>query len=95
MGSPDTDWAEKRKKGLVRYLLVDGVFFTGGPFAVLMQVFGYFFLADTNQTFSGYFVSVRTWLTFFAHAAIFGSIMGGIKWWRNERTFASENKTTN
>jgi hypothetical protein len=95
MASPDTNWAERRKKGFGRYLLVDGFFFTGGPFAVLMQIFGYFFLADANQTFSDYFVSARTWLTFFAHAGLFGGIMGSIKWWRNERAFASENKTTN
>ncbi len=31
-------WAEKRKRGLVRYLLIDGILFTGGPFAVVMQI---------------------------------------------------------
>ena len=95
MASPDTNWAEKRKRGFVRYLLVDGIFYIGGPFAVMMQILGYFFLADADQRFSDYFVSSRTWITFFAHAALFGGIMGSIKWWRNEKAFANESKTTN
>ena len=36
------DWAEKKKLGIARYLLVDGILFTGGPFAVVMQVIGFF-----------------------------------------------------
>ena len=95
MASPDTNWAERRKKGFGRYLLIDGVFFMGGPFAVMMQILGYFFLAGADEKFSAYFTSTRTWITFFAHAALFGGIMGCIKWWRNEKVFASENKTTN
>lgn len=94
MALPDTNWTERRKKGFVRYLLIDGVFFMGGPFAVMMQILGYFFLAEANQKFSAYFVSSRTWITFFAHAVLFGSIMACIKWWRNEKAFASGNKTT-
>jgi hypothetical protein len=94
MTPSDAHWEEKRKKGFVRYLLVDGIFWTGGPFAVLMQVAGYFFLADQNQTFADYFVSPRTWFTFFVHATLFGGIMGSIKWWRSERAFVKENRTS-
>ncbi|MBK9768921.1 MAG: hypothetical protein IPP63_18945 [Chloracidobacterium sp.] len=36
-------WAEKRARGIVRFLLIEGVLFTGGPFAVILQVVGYFF----------------------------------------------------
>lgn len=95
MAFTETDWAEKRKNGFVRYLLVYGIFYTGGPFAVLMQIAGYFLLADADQRFSDYFVSSGTWITFFAHAVLFGGIMGSYFWWRNEKAFASENKTTN
>ena len=90
-----TNWAERRKKGFLRFLLIDGIFFTGGPFAVLMQIAGYFLLADADQKFSDYFVSSRTWITFFAHAVLVGSIMGSINWRRNEKAFAAENKTPN
>lgn len=82
-------WAEKRKKGLARYLMFDGVIITGGPFALVMQVIGYFLLTDPGTSFGQYFSASRTWMTFFFHATLFGAIMGFINWRRNERAFAS------
>ena len=85
------EWAEKRKRGLARYLLVDGILFTGGPFAVVMQVIGFFLLRDEGQTFGQYFSSTRTWVTFLAHGILFGLIMGSINWRRNEKNAAARN----
>jgi len=85
------EWAEKRKRGLARYLLVDGILFTGGPFAVVMQVIGFFLLRDEGQTFGQYFSSTRTWITFLAHGILFGLIMGLINWRRNEKNAAARN----
>ena len=83
----NADWLEKRNRGLVRYLFFDGILITGGPFAVVMQVVGYFFLRDEGQGFGEYFGASRTWMTFFLHATLFGLIMGFINWWRHERSF--------
>ena len=85
MNYPDPNWVEKRKLGIARYLFIDGVLFTGGPFAVVMQAIGYFFLGDEGQTFGQYFMSSATWIRFFLHATLFGLVMAGIYWWRNER----------
>lgn len=82
------DWAEKRKLGIARYLMIDGILFTGGPFAVVMQVIGFFVLRDEGQTFGQYFSASRTWITFFAHATLFGLIIGFINWRRNEKNAA-------
>jgi hypothetical protein len=82
------DWAQKRKAGIWRYLLTDGVLFIGGPFAVVMQAVGYFILRDESQSFGEYFAASRTWITFFFHATLFGLIMGFVNWRRNERAFA-------
>ncbi|MEP6788185.1 MAG: hypothetical protein ABJB40_07135 [Acidobacteriota bacterium] len=87
----NADWLEKRNRGLLRYLFFDGVLIMGGPFAVVMQVVGYFFLRDEGQGFGEYFSASRTWITFFFHATLFGLIMGYINWWRNERSFANPN----
>lgn len=87
----EADWAIKRERGLVRFLMLDGIITTGGPFAVVLQVAGYFFLRDEGQTFGQYFSATRTWITFFFHATIFGLIMGYINWWRNEKEFAKTN----
>jgi hypothetical protein len=89
----DADWAEKRKKGLARYLMIDGVLITGGPFAVVMQVVGYFFLSDEGQTFGQYFSASRTWITFFFHATLFGGIIGFINWRRAEKAFGESNSS--
>ena len=85
------EWAEKRKSGIVRYLLIDGILFTGGPFAVVMQLIGVFLLRDEGQTFGQYFSSTRTWMTFLAHGTLFGLIIGFRNWWRNEKDAAAGN----
>jgi uncharacterized membrane protein len=82
------EWAEKRKRGLARYLMFDGILITGGPFAVVMQVIGFFLLRDEGQTFGQYFSASRTWMTFFFHATLFGLIIGFINWRRNEKAAA-------
>lgn len=84
-------WAEKRKRGMMSYLFWDGVLKTGGPFAVVMQVIGYFLLRDEGQTFGEYFASSRTWVTFFLHATLFGLIIGYLTWRRNESAFKDLN----
>ena len=89
----ERDWAEKRKNGLLRYLLIDGILFAGGPFAVVMQVVGYFILRDDGQSFGEYFTQTRTWVTFFLHGTLFGLVIGYLNWRRHEREFADkENK---
>lgn len=80
-------WEAKRDKGLARYLMVDGVLYTGGPFAVVLQVAGYFLFAMSEQTFGQYFASATTWLTFMLHGTLFGGIMGFIRWRRYERAY--------
>ena len=87
-------WAEKKKRGLVRYLLVDGILITGGPFAVILQVVGYFLFPGDAQTFGQYFADSTTWVRFFFHGTLFGLIMGFINWRRNERAF-TESKIEN
>ncbi len=87
-------WAEKRRKGLGRYLMFDGILWAGGPFAVVMQVIGYFVLAGESETFGQYFTATRTWTTFFLHATLFGLIMGFVNWRRNERSFAGHGTGT-
>ena len=82
-------WAEKRKAGMGRYLFLDGVIYTGGPFAVVMQIIGVFLLRDEGQSIGEYMSSSRTWVTFFLHATLFGLIIGFIRWRQNEKAFAS------
>ena len=79
------EWAVKREKGLGRFLLLDGVLFTGGPFAVVMQIAGFFLTWGEYETFGTYFTASRTWVTFLLHGTLFGLIIGYIKWRRNER----------
>lgn len=81
-------WAEKREKGLARYLMFDGILFTGGPFAVVMQIIGVFVLRDAGQTIGQYFMAPLTWMTFFFHSTLFGLIVGFLNWRRNEKSFA-------
>ena len=80
-------WAEKRKAGLVRYLLVDGILFAGGPFAVVMQIVGVFLLRDEGQSIGQYFTATRTWMTFMLHGTLFGLVVGFLNWKRAEKAF--------
>lgn len=81
-------WAEKRKRGLARYLLIDGILYTGGPFAVVMQIIGIFLLRDEGQTIGQYFTATQTWLTFMLHGTLFGLVVGFLNWKRNESSAA-------
>lgn len=81
-------WAEKRKLGLARYLIIDGILITGGPFAVVMQIIGLFLLREESQTIGQYFTSSRTWTTFFFHGTLFGLVIGYLNWRRNESSFS-------
>jgi uncharacterized membrane protein len=90
MKPPHPQWEEIRNRGKARYLFVDGVLFTGGPFALVMQVLGIFLLRDEGQSVVQYLSASKTWMTFFAHATLFGLIMGMINWWRNEKAFAQK-----
>ncbi|HMJ07540.1 MAG TPA: hypothetical protein VK468_00960 [Pyrinomonadaceae bacterium] len=83
------NWAEKRKSGIASFLFYDGVLKTGGPFAVVMQLVGYFILRDASQSFGQYFASSRTWITFFLHATLFGLVVGYLNWRRNEKAMQS------
>jgi hypothetical protein len=85
--SPEA-WTEKRNRGFLRYLLIDGILFTGGPFAVMMQVIGVLLLREENETIGQYFTATRTWLTFIAHGTLFGLVIGFINWRRNEKAFS-------
>ncbi len=88
-------WAEKRKRGIGRFLLIDGILIMGGPFAVVMQVLGVFLLREEGQSIGEYFTATRTWVTFLLHGTLFGLIMGFVNWYRNEKAFAaSENGGT-
>jgi len=87
-----SDWAQKRQQGLLRYLVVDGILFTGGPFAVVMQIVGVFFLRDEGQTIGQYFSSSRMWITFLLHGTLFGLVVGFINWRRHESAFAQNEK---
>ena len=58
---------------------------TGGPFAVVLQIVGYFLFGSQYESFGAYFSASKTWTTFFFHATLFGLIMGFINWRRNEK----------
>ena len=81
-------WAVKRARGIWRFLLIDGILVTGGPFAVILQVVGYFLFPGDAQTFGQYFADSTTWIRFVLHGTLFGLIMGFINWRRNEKVFA-------
>ncbi len=92
MNPPPEIWTEKRKAGIVRYLLVDGILFTGGPFAVVMQIVGVFLLRDEGVSMGQYLTSTRTWLTFLLHGLLFGLVVGYMRWRRYETAFAEPGK---
>jgi hypothetical protein len=83
------DWGEKRQKGIASFLFIDGILRMGAPFAFLMQIGGYFLRSDDAQSYSEYFMSSQTWITFFFHATLFGLVMGFINWRRAEKAFAA------
>lgn len=86
-------WEEKRRKGLGRFLLVDGILLTGGPFAVVMQIVGFFLTWGDYPSFGAYFTASRTWATFLLQGVLFGLIIGYINWRRNEKSYAEPAKT--
>lgn len=82
-------WADIRSKGKFRYIALHGVIITGGLYALVMTLAGYFIeYGFTFSEFSTYLLDSRTHMRFFLFATAFGLIIGVIKWNRNERAFA-------
>lgn len=84
-----SQWQAKRERGIWRFLLIDGILITGGPFAVILQIVGYFLFPGDAQTFGQYYADSMTWVRFILHGTLFGLIMGFINWRRNERALAA------
>jgi len=75
-----------KAKGLTRYLLIDGLLKMGGPFAILMTVFGYFIEYFFNGASLADYVSAGvTWFKFIFLFVFFGLVVGFVGWRANER----------
>lgn len=74
-------------------MLVEGILYTGGPFAVVMQIIGLLLFRGEGQSIGQYFTARGTWLTFLLHGTLFGLITGYIKWRRAESAFAASTKS--
>lgn len=72
--------------------MIDGILYTGGPFAVVMQIVGMLFLREEGQAIGEYFTAPRTWITFILDGVLFGLIIGYIKWRRAESAYAASLK---
>lgn len=82
-------WEAIRAKGKTRYILLNGIIYTGGIYALVMTIIGYFVeFGLTLSNFSGYFFDSATHIRFFLFATAFGLVMGFIKWHRGEKAFA-------
>ena len=82
-------WSDIRAKGKFRYIILQGVIITGGLYALMMTVVGYFIEYGFNlSSITTYMFDSRTHTRFFLFATAFGAIMGIIKWNRGERAFA-------
>lgn len=82
-------WSDIRAKGRFRYIALYGVIITGGLYAMVMTIVGYFI--EHGFTFSqlySYAVDSRTHTRFFLFATAFGVIMGIVKWHRGEKAYA-------
>lgn len=84
---PPGDWAKKRKEGIARFILWDGILKLGAPFAFVMKAIAMLFLREEGQTLGDYITSSRTWLIFFLNATAFGIAMGFVNWRRNEKAY--------
>ena len=84
---PPAEWANKRKRGIARFLLIDGLLKLGAPFGFVMKAIGMLLLRDEGQTFGQYVTSSFTWTVFFLNATLFGLVMGFVNWRRNENAY--------
>lgn len=82
-------WADVRAKGKFRYIVLQGVIITGGLFAMVMTLTGFFIEYGFRfSEFTTYALDSMTHTRFFLFATAFGSIMGVINWNRGEKAFA-------
>jgi hypothetical protein len=82
-------WADIRAKGKFRYIALHGVIITGGLYAMVMTIAGYFIEHGfTTSQIWAYSTSSATHTRFFLFATAFGFIMGIVKWQRGEKAFA-------
>jgi hypothetical protein len=83
-----TFWSKTRSAGKAAYVLKNGLFLFGWPYAIAMTSFGYILKYKEYSDLEHYLFSMETLVAFGFYAVFFGVIMGFVSWAENEKDYA-------
>lgn len=82
-----SNWQETRKKGILQFIIVNGILLFGIPVTIATAVIRFYFGTPGTNSWSDYLLSNGTWIGFILQALISGVIFGAVIWYLNERTY--------
>lgn len=85
----NSNWQETRKKGILRFIIVNGILLFGIPVTIATAVIRFYFGTPGAYSWRDYLLSNGTWIGFILQALISGIIFGAVIWYFNERTYRS------
>jgi dolichyl-phosphate-mannose--protein O-mannosyl transferase len=80
-----SNWDEVRKKGMFRFVLVNGVLSFGLPVAIASAFVRFYFGNPGTDSWSEYLFAGGTWLGYLLQAIVSGIVFGLVVWFLNSR----------
>ncbi|MDI1242953.1 MAG: hypothetical protein PSX80_13645 [bacterium] len=92
----NSNWHVTRKKGVIQFIIVNGILLLGIPVTVASVVMRFYFGSPGTDSWGEYLMSSGTWIGLILQALLTGIIFGAVVWFLNERKYGptpnSDNK---
>jgi hypothetical protein len=81
----DSNWHVTRERGMIRFIIVNGILLLGIPIAIATAVFRFYFGTPGASSWGEYLMSNGTWIGYILQALVTGIVFGAVVWFLNER----------
>lgn len=75
-----TDWEAVKKKGFLRFILVNGILLFGLPVTIVTAIVRFYVGATGADSWQSYLMSNGTWIGFILQALVSGVLFGAVIW---------------
>ena len=85
----NSNWRAVRKRGILRFISVNGILSFGIPMAIVTAILEFEFGTPGTDSWREYLMSNGTWIGYIFLALVTGVIFGVLVWFFSERSYRS------